>query len=91
MRNINELKQGDKIYDIDYRQVKRYAYLCVHPKGHGTYHILIDGNEDPIRIYGERLQDILNKGFKTYQEAKMGLASDLEDKAKRLRLEDEAV
>jgi len=87
MKQLSDLKQGDKIYDIDFRQVKRYKYLCVHPTGQGKYHILIDSCEEPIRIYGDKLQLILDKNLKTYQEAKLLLASKLEEDAKRLRLE----
>lgn len=88
MKTIKELKQGDIIYDIDFRQVKKYKYLCVHPTGKGNYHILIDDCEEPIRIYGAKLQFILNQNFKTYQEAKLALADQLEESAKRLRRED---
>ena len=85
MKQLSELKQGDKIYDIDFRQVKWYTYLCVHPTGQGKYHILIDASEEPVRIYGEKLQTILNQDFKTYQEAQLALADRLEDSAKQLR------
>ena len=88
MRKVEDLQQMDVIYDIDFRQVKWYKYLCVHPTGQGKYHILIDACEEPIRIYGEKLQTILNQDFKTYQEAKLELANRLEESAKRLRRED---
>ncbi len=91
MKQLTDLKQGDKIYDIDSRQVKCYTYLCVHPTGQGKYHILIDSCEDPIRIYGEKLQVILNQDFKTYQEAKLALADRLEESAKRLRQEEKSL
>jgi len=91
MREISELKQGDKIYDINFRQVKWYKYLCVHPTGQGKYHILIEANEEPIRISGEKLQTILNQDFKTYQDAKLELANRLEESAKRLRQENNSL
>lgn len=86
-----DLKQGDKIYDVDFRQVRWYKYLCVHPTGQGKYHILIDSCEDPIRIYDEKLQSILDKNLNTYQEAKIHLAEMLEESAKRLRKEDKSI
>lgn len=85
---LENLKQGDKIYDIDHRQVKHYTYLCVHPTGTGKYHILIDSCEEPFRIYGEKLQNILDQGFNSYQQVKVALADRLEESAKRLRKEE---
>ena len=87
MKNITDLKQGDKIYNIDDRRVIWYRYLCVHPTGSGKYHILIDACEDPIRIYEDKLNAILEKNLTTYQEAKIALADALENTAKRLRSE----
>ena len=86
MKQISELKQGDKFYDIEFIQVKQYKYLCVHPTNK-NYHILIDVNDEPIRIYGEKLQKILNKNLHSYQDAKNTLADELEEYAKRLRNE----
>ena len=91
MKQLADLKQGDKIYDIDFRQVKWYKYLCVHPTGQGKYHILIDACEEPIRIYGEKLQTILNQDFKSYREAKLALADRLEESAKQLRQKNESI
>lgn len=87
MKQIIDLKPGDKIYDIDSKQVKWYKYLCVHPTGRGKYHILIDSCEEPFRIYDEKLQTILNQDLNTYQEAKLALANSLEESAKLLREE----
>jgi len=91
MKQLCELNQGDKIYDIDSERVKHYKYLCIHPTGHGKYHILIDASENPIRIYGEKLQAILDQDLKTYQEAKLALADKLEMSAKRLRQEEQSI
>lgn len=91
MKKISDLKQGDLIYDFGASQVIRYSYLCVHPTGTGNYHILIDACQDPVRIYGDKLQNILNKNLNTYQEAKLALADRLENSAKRLREEPESL
>lgn len=91
MKQLTDLKQGDKIYYVDDRQVKCNTYLCLHPTGQGKYHILIDSCEEPIRVYGEKLQIILNQDLKTYQEAKLELARRLEESAKRLREEDKSL
>jgi hypothetical protein len=80
-----ELKQGYKIYDIVGSSIKWYKYLCVHPTGQGKYHILIDNCEEPIRIYGEKLQAILDKNLTTYGDAKLALVLQLEGLAKNLR------
>lgn len=87
MKKIEDLKQGDIIYDIDFCQVKRYRYLCVHPTGHGKYHILINMCEDPFRIYEKKLQDILDLNLNSYQEAKLYLADQLDNMSKRFRNE----
>ena len=91
MKLLKDLKQGDVIYDVDFRHVRYYKYLCIHPTGRGMYHILINECEEPIRIYGEKLQNILNQDLKTYQDAKLELASRLEESAKRLRQEDKSL
>jgi hypothetical protein len=85
MKHVSELKQGDKIYDIDSWQIKWYKYLCVHPTGQGKYHILIGPNQDPVRISGATLQAILNRNLQTCQEAEIALADRLEKYAKQLR------
>lgn len=86
--NIRDLKQGNKIYNTDNYRVRHYTYLCVHPTGIGKYHILIDECEEPIRIYEDQLKMMLNKNLNSYQEAKLALADQLEDSAKRLRKEE---
>lgn len=87
MKQLHELKQGDTIYDIDFRRVRHYKYLCIHPTGHGNYHILIDECEEPVRIYYEKLQAILELGFETYDAALLALADKMEQSAKRIRTE----
>ena len=69
MKKLEELTQGDSIFDIKNYRVTRYKYLCVHPTGGGKYHILIDMCQEPIRIYGENLQRILNQDLNTRKEA----------------------
>jgi len=81
---VEDLIQGHKIYDIGVTQVKWYTYLCVHPKAK-NYHILIDMMEDPIRIYSQDLQLILDKDLKSYDEAKLAVADKLEKKVEFLR------
>jgi DNA-directed RNA polymerase subunit L len=81
---VESLIKDYKIYDISNTQVKWYRYLCVHPNAK-NYHILIDMNEDPIRMYSQNLQLVLDKGLRTYDEAKLALADELERKAGFLR------
>lgn len=78
MKTINELKQGDKIYDLDFRKIKWYTYFCVHPNNE-NYHILIDAGQEPIRIYKDRLEVILSQGFETYDNALLELANRLKE------------
>lgn len=82
---IEDLKQGDKIYDFNLTQVKWYTYLCIHPTGGGKYHILIDDCEEPVRIYHSKLQEILDKGLKSYGEAQLKIAEKLEELSKYMR------
>ena len=80
MKTISELKQGDRIYDVDDRNILRYIYLCVHPTGRGKYHILIDSYEEPTRIYETRLQEILNKNINNYSEGRLFLIKRLKER-----------
>lgn len=81
---LAELKQGKKIYDINNTRVVWYTYLCVHPSS-SYYHILIDSNEDPLRIWDEDLLKILHKDLTSYDKARLALADVLEKKVKDLR------
>ena len=77
---LENLKKGDKIYDVNSRyQIEWYKYLCVHPNN-SNYHILIDKNEEPVRIYVDYLRVTLKNNLTTYDEAKLFLISKLESK-----------
>ena len=90
MKQIADLQPGDTIYDISRDRVLYYKYLCVHPTGGGNYHILIDPCQEPLRIYRDRLQTMLDKNLNSYQEAKLALAAELERQVIRLRQEPES-
>jgi len=84
IKMVNELKPGDKIFDLDFLDVRRYEYLCVHPKN-TRYHIIINAiTKDPLKIYDEKLQSILDKDFKTYKDARLELANTLIKYANRI-------
>jgi len=69
MKCVHELKSGDTMYDvIGEGTIVRYEYLCVHPKSN-KYHILINSNSEPIRMYERKVNVILNKNLNNYQEA----------------------
>lgn len=87
MKQIEDLTNGDKIYDVNVFNIKWYRYLCIHPNS-SSYHILIDMNEEPIRIYNKDLQTILNKNLNSYDDAKLLLAETFERRAKSLRERD---
>ena len=76
MKKISDLKQGDTIYDIAFRDVKWYTYFCIHPNNN-NYHILMDAAANPIKIYKDKLQDIINQGFETYDDVLLELAHRL--------------
>ena len=84
MKLIKDLKQGDKIYDIDFRKVRWYTYFCPHPHNE-NYHIIIDGGQEPIRIYGEKLQMILDQNFVSYDDALLELSNRMEESVKSIR------
>ena len=86
MKQITDLKQGDKIYDIDFRKVKWYTYFCVHPHTK-NYHILIDACEEPIRIYKDKLEIILSQCFNSYNDALLTLANRMEEDSARIKKE----
>ena len=78
IKKVEDLKPGDKFYNIsDSLQVKRFTYLCIHPTGLGKYHIIIDINEEPQRIYHTYLQKILDKNLTTREEANLHLIEKL--------------
>lgn len=85
---VAELKRKKKIYDVKYGRIVWYTYLCVHPMAE-SYHILIDMNEDPMRIWEDNLQVILDKNLKSYEEAALYLAEKLEQRAASLRAKNE--
>lgn len=91
MKEISDLKQGDVIYTIDSSQVRYYKYLCVHPTGGGNYHILIDACQEPVRVYRDRLENMVGQNLNTYQEAKLALADQFERFANRLRIDPESL
>ena len=66
--NIQDLKPMQVIYDVYNMRVVRYRYFCVHPR-RNKYHILFNDSEDPIKIYDDFLQRILNKNLGSYEEA----------------------
>lgn len=84
MKNINELKQGEKIYFVESYKVNWMAYLCIHPNNK-EYHILINQCQDPVRYYDEHLQRLLDQNLKSYDEARFKLAEILEEKARSYR------
>jgi hypothetical protein len=81
---IEELQKGYKMYDVNSTQVIWYTYLCVHPAS-DMYHILIDMNEEPIRIWKHMLQDILDNNLTSYEKARLYLADKLEQRVIFLR------
>ena len=83
-KTIGELKKGYRIYDVSSTQVIWYTYLCLHPAT-DSYHILIDMNEEPVRMWRNVLQDILDKKLTSYEEARLYLADKLEQKVIFLR------
>lgn len=85
MKQISDLKQGDKIYDLNFRDVRWYTYFCVHPHNE-NYHILIDACQEPIRIYKDKLEIILSQGFETYDDVRLALANRMEEQANDIKM-----
>lgn len=76
---ISDLKHLQVFYDVVDLKIKRYRYMCVHPR-RGLYHILLDESDNPIRIYHGFLQTILNKNLFSYEDATKELLKSLEDR-----------
>lgn len=74
MKTVEDLKQNDIIYDINSEEkLIKYYYLCINPRN-TNYHILIDASSDnPIKMYYETLQKILDKNLYNITVAKQAL------------------
>lgn len=75
MENIKEIKPGTDFFDVTVKGIIRYQYLCKFPTKNESsdldYHIIIDKRtEDPLKIYGKKLKEILDKNIMSYDEAK---------------------
>lgn len=81
---MKNLKKGDIIYYIENLKVRYCQYLCVHPNNE-KYHILINENKEPFRIYERDLLSYIEQGHKSLKDAKMALAVKFEEKAKSYR------
>lgn len=56
IRNIKELKQGDKIIRIDLDSVETREFLCIHPHNY-HYSLFLDSNLDGMqKFYNPRLE-----------------------------------
>lgn len=60
---------GNKIFYIENLTVRWCEYVCLHPRGMGKYHILINASEEPFRLHESRLRAIMHDGFKSYRAA----------------------
>ena len=86
MKQVSDLKQGDKIYYLLGEEVAWCTYLCVHPLiTWENFYIVIDPCFDPIKISHKRLQELLDQNIKDEEEANLKLAEKLEGEARELR------
>lgn len=75
-RKIEDLKKGDILHTISGNQIVTYLYFCPHPKT--NYHILIDTNQEPLRLHNTALEIILERGLDNYEKAKEELIKVME-------------
>lgn len=68
MKDISDLKPGDKVRDVNFRTTEWYEYLCVHPN-HKSYRTLLKGGSDPIKMHEDKLKFILDQGLETEEDA----------------------
>lgn len=62
-------EKGDIFYDVTrFGDIRWYYYVCIHPTN-PHYHILMNANKEPERIFEKDLCDILDKGLKTRKDA----------------------
>jgi hypothetical protein len=73
-KDLLEVEIGKVFYDATVRGgCIKYEYLCKYPfKGTPMdYHIVLNKRiEEPVRMYGTKLKEILDKGLDTYEKAK---------------------
>lgn len=56
IRNINELKPGDKIISFDYNYVDTREFLCIHPHNE-NYSLFLDIDLDGMqKFWNQRLE-----------------------------------
>lgn len=78
-------QKGAVFYVIENMKVTRYTYLCPHPNP--QYHVLLNMNQEPIRVHKERMDKIASYDFTSWDEAKAHLADWMEECANDLRAE----
>lgn len=71
---IETIKNGDKFFVHNNKDVKWYTYFSPHPINKG-YHILIDKNMEPIRFWEEELRNDLLNSYESYGSCARGLAT----------------
>lgn len=76
---VKDLKQGDRFYVASGTNVKRFFYLGVHPRNK-AYHIVINQDEEPERLWEAHLQKLLNENLYTYEDAVRKLIDELKNK-----------
>lgn len=85
MEQLN-IKAGDKLYDILPRYIITwYTYVCPHPNN-PKYHILLNDDQQPIRMYHIELETLIYQGFSDYDTTLEVLATRLEEYAAEIRL-----
>lgn len=71
---ISELVQGKCIYYVENFRVRWLRYVCLHPRSK-HYHIVLDESEKPVRVYNTNLQQAIDQGLFSYEEAQAKLFS----------------
>jgi hypothetical protein len=71
---IEDLKPGFKVFEAHLTHTNYYEYLCPYPyknpKNDGGHFIFIDmGTGEPIRMYKTRVQQLLDGGLFTLNDA----------------------
>lgn len=88
--SLENLKQGDIFYSVFGFNITKYQYHSLYPlKGAGEnlirdYHIVINRtSENPERIYGKTLEQILKENLNSYEEAKQKVKQNLQNRLER--------
>lgn len=81
---VKDIKPGYVFFDVIRFEPSKFLYMGIMQrenielmKEEKTYHIVIK-NAQPLKIYHDELQRILDKNLRTYEDAKVAVKNNLQ-------------